>query len=132
MNEKSNETITLWHEFITTLNTDILDKILADEVKFHSPFVWKPKEGKLMAKAILTAASQTFENFKYIREISEENNFMLEFEANLGELNLRGVDIIELTVQGEIIDFKVMIRPANALQILGMEMSRKLSEKGLI
>ena len=132
MNEKSNETITLWHEFIMTLNTDILDKILADEVKFHSPFVWKPKEGKLMAKAILIAASQTFENFKYIREISEENNFMLEFEANLGEINLRGVDIIELNVQGEIIDFEVMIRPANALQTLGMEMSRKLSEKGLI
>lgn len=127
-----NETIKRWHEFIETLNANILDEILAENVKFHSPFVWKPKEGKMMAKAILIAASQTFQDFRYVREIAENNNFMLEFEAKVSELTLRGVDIIALGDDGKIIDFEVMIRPANALQSLGMEMTRKLSEKGLI
>lgn len=127
-----NETIKRWHEFIETLNENILDEILAEDVKFHSPFVWKPKEGKMMTKAILIAASQTFQNFRYIREIAENNNFMLEFEAQVGEFTLRGVDIIALGDDGKIIDFEVMVRPANALQALGMEMTRKLSEKGLI
>lgn len=127
-----NETIKRWHEFIETLNENILDGILAEDVKFHSPFVWKPKEGKMMTKAILIAASQTFQNFRYIREIAENNNFMLEFEAQVGDFTLRGVDIIALGDDGKIIDFEVMVRPANALQALGMEMTRKLSEKGLI
>jgi len=127
-----NETIKRWHEFIETLNANILDEILAENVKFHSPFVWKPKEGKMMTKAILIAASQTFQDFRYVREIAENNNFMLEFQAKVGELTLRGVDIIALGDDGKIIDFEVMIRPANALQSLGMEMTRKLSEKGLI
>ncbi|HQU83295.1 MAG TPA: hypothetical protein PKY59_09235 [Pyrinomonadaceae bacterium] len=127
-----NETIKRWHEFVETLNDTILDEILDENVKFHSPFVWKPKEGKLMTKAILIAATQTFQNFKYIREIAENNDFMLEFEANIGELTLRGVDIVKLGNDGKIIDFEVMIRPANALQVLGMEMTRRLSEKGLI
>lgn len=127
-----NETIKHWHEFIETLNENILDEILAENVKFHSPFVWKPKEGKMMTKAILIAASQTFQSFRYVREIAENNNFMLEFEAKVGDLTLRGVDIIALGDDGKIIDFEVMIRPANALQSLGMEMTRKLSEKGLI
>lgn len=127
-----NETIKLWHEFIETLNENILDEILAEEVKFHSPFVWKPKEGKMMTKAILIAASQTFQNFRYVREIAENNNFMLEFEAQVGDFTLRGVDIIALGDGGKIVDFEVMIRPANALQAVGMEMTGKLSEKGLI
>ncbi|MCD9188513.1 MAG: hypothetical protein LUM44_18995 [Pyrinomonadaceae bacterium] len=127
-----NETIKRWHEFIETLNENILDGILAEEVKFHSPFVWKPKEGKTMTKAILVAASQTFQNFRYVREIAENKNFMLEFEAQIGDFTLRGVDIIALGDDGKIIDFEVMVRPANALQTLGMEMTRKLSEKGLI
>jgi len=127
-----NGIINRWHEFIETLNENILDEILAEDVKFHSPFVWKPKEGKMMTKAILIAASQTFQNFRYIREIAENNNFMLEFEAQVGDFTLRGVDIIALGDDGKIIDFEVMVRPANALQALGMEMTRKLSEKGLI
>lgn len=127
-----NETIKRWHEFVETMNEAFLDEILAENVKFHSPFVWKPKEGKLMTKAILIAASQTFQNFEYIREIAENDDFMLEFEANIGKLTLRGVDIIKLGEDGKIIDFEVMIRPANALQALGIEMTQKLSEKGLI
>lgn len=127
-----NETIKRWHEFVETMNEAFLDEILAENVKFHSPFVWKPKEGKLMTKAILIAASQTFQNFEYIREIAENDDFMLEFEANIGKLTLRGVDIIKLGDDGKIIDFEVMIRPANALQALGIEMTQKLSEKGLI
>ncbi len=132
MNEFSSETIMRWHQFVETQNAEILHEILADDIKFHSPFVWKPKEGKPMATAILTTVTQVFENFRYVREISSENQHALEFEANIGELTLRGIDLIELDADGKIIDFEVMIRPANALQILGMEMSKRLSEAGKI
>lgn len=122
-----NETILRWHQFVEMPNAEILHEILADEVKFHSPFVWKPKDGKAVTTQILMTVTQVFQNFRYVREIAEGNNFCLEFEANIGELTLRGVDLIQLNDDGKIIDFEVMIRPANALQTLGMEMSKRLN-----
>lgn len=85
-----------------------------------------------MTTAILMTVTEVFENFRYVREISEDNQHALEFEAEIGEITLRGIDLIEIGADGRIIDFEVMIRPANALQTLGMEMSKRLAEKGLI
>ena len=122
-----NETLARWHEFVATQNPEILEEILAENVKFHSPFVWKPKDGKAMTIRILTTVVTVFEDFRYVREIVNAENCALEFEAKVGELTLRGVDLIQTDAAGKIIDFEVMVRPANALQALGMEMSRRLS-----
>ena len=122
-----NETLTRWHEFVETRNSEILEGILADNIKFHSPFLWKPKDGKAAAIKILTTVTTVFEDFRYVREIVDGQNAALEFEARVGELTLRGVDLIQIADDGKIVDFEVMIRPANALQALGMEMGRRLS-----
>src|SRR5688572_17279315 len=122
-----NETLARWHEFVATQNPEILEEILADGVKFHSPFVWKPKDGKEITVKILTTVVKVFEDFRYVREIINEENCALEFEARVGDLTLRGVDLIQIDAAGKIIDFEVMVRPANALQALGLEMGRRLS-----
>lgn len=121
-----NEQLSLWHKFVETQDAKILDELLAENVQFHSPFVWKPKDGKAITKIILTTVTQVFQDFRYVREILDDNNWALEFEAKIGELTLRGVDLIQLNDEGKIIDFEVMVRPANALQALGMEMGRRL------
>jgi hypothetical protein len=127
IDENSAHTFRRWHEFVETPNIEILHEILADEVKFHSPFVWKPKLGKAMATTILIAATKTFQDFRYVREVTDGNHWALEFEASIGEFSLRGIDLIEVNEAGKIIDFEVMIRPANALQKLGAEMTRRLT-----
>ena len=127
-----NETLVRWHQFVETPDAGILDEILDDNVKFHSPFVWKPKHGKMITAGILLTVSEVFQNFRYIRQIINENQWCLEFEASIGEFMLRGVDLMELNEQEKIIDFEVMIRPANALQALGLEVGKRLAEKGLI
>ena len=127
-----NETLARWHQFIEKSEAEILHEILHDDVKFHSPFVWKPKHGKMITTGILLTVTEIFRNFRYVREITQENRFCLEFEAEVGEFTLRGVDLIELDENGKIIDFEVMIRPANALQKLGAEVGARLAEKGMI
>ncbi len=121
-----NETLKLWHEFVETRNAEILDEILAADVKFHSPFIWKPKDGKAMTIKILMTVTTVFEDFRYVREITDAPHAALEFEARVGEFSLRGVDLIQIGEDGKITDFEVMVRPANALQALGMEMSQRL------
>ncbi len=127
MNQHFTNTLSEWHKFVETRNAEILDEILDENIKFHSPFIWKPKNGKMMAEKILMAVTTVFENFKYVREIIGEKDCVLEFEATIGELTLRGVDLIKIGNDGKIIDFEVMIRPANALQVLGLEMSKRMS-----
>ena len=132
MKEHFSTQIALWHQFIETKNAEILHEILADDVKFHSPFVWRPKNGKMMTAAILTTVTEVFEDFRYIREIFDKNLACLEFTARVNDFDLRGVDLIEFDANGKMIDFEVMIRPANALQKLGAEMTKRLTEKGYL
>ena len=121
-----NETLAAWHKFVETQNPAILDGILSDEVVFHSPVVWKPKYGLPTVVAILTAASQIFSEFKYVREVINGNDAVLEFEARVADLTVRGVDIIKTDEFGKIVDFEVMIRPANGLEAVGKAMMLKL------
>lgn len=130
MNQAHSKTFEIWHDFVETPDTEKLALILRDDVKFHSPFVWKPKEGKPMTTAILMTVTKVFKNFRYVREITNDSHWALEFEAEIGEFSLRGVDLIELDADGRISDFEVMVRPANALQKLGAEVTRRLAEIG--
>jgi hypothetical protein len=123
------ETLERWHDFVASPSAEILEEIMADEVKFHSPFVWKPKEGKEAAIVLLMTVAEVFQNFAYIRQLVAGNHLALEFEARVDGLNLRGIDLLELNADGKIVDFEVMIRPANGLQALGMEMAKRLMQK---
>ena len=124
-----NEQLLQWHKFVESGDAGILEELLADNVRFHSPFVWKPKDGKAITTLILTTVTQVFQEFSYIREIFDGNNWALEFEAKIGQLTLRGIDLIRLDDDRKISDFEVMIRPANALQALGLEMGRRLEQR---
>jgi hypothetical protein len=126
---KVEETLERWHDFVANPSAQILEELLADDVKFHSPFVWKPKEGKEAAVVLLTTVAEVFQDFGYIRQLVAGNHLALEFEARVGDLNLRGIDLMELDADGKIIDFEVMVRPANGLQALGMEMAKRLMQK---
>ena len=128
MNEQSEKTYQLWNEFVHTQKAQILPEILANEIKFYSPFVWKPKDKK-EAILILMTVIKVLEDFRYTRKIFDENLCALEFEARIDKITLQGVDIIEFDDSGKIIDFKVMIRPANGLQALGEKMNELLAAK---
>ena len=122
-----NETLARWHEFVATGNPAILEEILAEEVKFHSPFVWKPMVGQSITIQFFMTVTTVCDDIRYVREIFDGSNCALEFEARVGDLNLRGVDLIKIDESGKIVDFEVMVRPANALQALGLEMGRRLA-----
>lgn len=120
------ETLLKWHRFVEARDVSLLDEILAEDIRFHSPFVWKPKEGNAAAKMILAAVITVFEDFRYVREIKGKRDAMLQFAARVGDLELRGVDILAFGDDGKIVDFEVMIRPGNALMAVASEMQKRL------
>ena len=50
----------------------------------------------------------------------------LEFAANIGPWQLKGIDLIRFNEAGEMVEFEVMVRPIKALQALGEEMGRRI------
>ena len=51
---------------------------------------------------------------------------VLEFSANVGDKQLKGIDLIRFDTDGKIVDFEVMIRPLNGLQALGEQMGQRI------
>jgi len=118
-----------WHTVFKSQELDKLDKIIADNAVFTSPVVFKPMEGKEITKMYLFAAGQSFnmDKFKYIREVHDGINSVLEFETFIDDISVNGVDMIKWNNEGKIVDFKVMIRPLKAVQKVQEKMIESLN-----
>ena len=123
-------TIAAWHKLIETRDAAGLDNILADHVVFHSPIVHTPQEGKPITTLYLTAALYVFNNdsFKYLREIISNNNAVLEFSTVIEGITVNGVDMITWGADGRITEFKVMIRPLKAINLIHKMMGEMLQK----
>lgn len=125
-----HQTIEHWHQYVFTQNAAILDNLLDEEIVFHSPVVWTPQRGKNITKLYLMGATQVLaDGFEYHHEVREGNVAVLEFSCKIDDISVEGVDIIEINEEGKIIDFKVMIRPLKAIQIVHEKMGILLPKK---
>ena len=81
-----------------------------------------------MTKMYLMGAGQTFDmnRFEYVREVIDGLDSILEFETYIGDISVNGVDMIRWNDQGKIVDFKVMVRPLQAIGALQKKMSEAL------
>ena len=98
---------------------------LAEDVVFHSPAVYRAYEGKATVEALLRAVATVFENFRYTNEWRDGTTTILFFEANVGDRDLQGIDILQENEAGEIADFTVMIRPLSGLQAVAQAMQAR-------
>lgn len=125
-----NNVIKSWHEFLQTRDPAKLAALLHENVVFHSPVVHKPQPGKTLTMGYLLAAAQVLGNdsFHYLREIVAERNAALEFSCVIDGVEINGVDLIEWNEAGQIIDFKVMVRPLKAINTLHALMAAMLEK----
>ena len=125
---KTHTYLDKWHKGLKADDPNFLDEILDESCVFTSPIVFKPIHGKEMSKLYLMGAGQTFdmERFKYVRELVDGLDCVLEFETYIDDISVNGVDIIRWNEEGKIIDFKVMIRPLQAIGALQKKMSEAL------
>lgn len=96
--------------------------LLADDVVFTSPVAFKPYAGKPITAAILRGVMRVFEDFHYVREITDGADSALVFEATVDGRAVTGCDFIHVGDDGLIDDFMVMVRPLSAAQALAAAM----------
>ena len=122
-------TVELWHEILESQAMDRLDEILAEDCVFLSPVVHTPQEGRELTKLYLTGASHVLTgNFRYIKEVVTQQHAVLEFICEVDGIKVNGVDIMTFNEDGKISEFKVMVRPLKAINVLHAKMQAMLEQ----
>jgi hypothetical protein len=120
-----------------------LDELLDDDVVFYSPVVYTPQEGKAVTKLYLQAATQTLPGdapvageggerpfggggFRYTKQVLSGDTAVLEFETTVQGKYVNGVDIIRCNDEGRIVEFRVMLRPLQAVNVVHEQMRAAL------
>lgn len=117
-----------WHQMIASKDVSQLPPLLHPQALFRSPMAFKPYVSAQAVALILTTVIGVFKNFTYYREFASEDGLSvtLEFSAEVGDKQLKGVDLIRFDENGKIVEFEVMVRPFSSLQALGDEMAKRL------
>ena len=120
-------TVELWHEIARSRDMDRLEELLAENCVFMSPVVHTPQKGRELTRAYLTAAFGVFnDSFRYVKEVVTPQHAVLEFVCDLDGIIVNGVDIMTFDDAGKIIEFKVMVRPLKAVNLLHAKMQAML------
>ena len=127
-----------WHRYVRGDLPGGLDELLADDVVFYSPIVFTPQEGKAITRRYLEAAAATLMaddpseegrsggGFHYTKQVVAGDTAVLEFETVLQGRYVNGVDIIRCDDQDRIVEFRVMLRPLQAVNLVHEQMRATL------
>jgi hypothetical protein len=136
------KTIERWHRILRGELPGGLEELLADACVFHSPILFTPQKGKPLTKMYLEAAAALFSGdasggalahgipearFRYVKQVLSHPHAVLEFEATVDGKVVNGIDMITCDDAGRIVEFKVMIRPLQAVHLLHEKMAALLA-----
>ena len=122
-------TLELWHDMLRKRDLGRLDEVLAEDCVFLSPIVHTPQRGRDLTRLYLTAALAVFnESFQYVKEVVSPQHAVLEFTCEVDGIMVNGVDIMTFDDAGKIIEFKVMVRPLKAVNLLHAKMKAMLEQ----
>jgi hypothetical protein len=140
-----DQVIEKWHAHLRGQLPGGLDELLDDDVVFYSPIVYTPQEGKAITKLYLQAAGQTLPGdepkggggpgaddkpgrFRYTKIVTSGDTAVLEFETTVDGKYVNGVDIMRCNDAGRIVEFRVMIRPLQAINLVHQQMAAMLEK----
>ena len=137
-----------WHRYMKGELPGGLDALLDDDVVFYSPIVYTPQRGKAVTTLYLQAAAQALpgdppgpagddraaadaaaappSGFRYTKKVLAGDTAVLEFETSIEGKYVNGVDIIRCNEAGRIVEFRVMIRPLQAVDLVHRQMGETL------
>ena len=103
-----------------------IDEVIAEDVSFRSPIVFKQYEGRDAVALLLRAVSEVFEDFTYTDQIETGDSAALMFTARVGDRELDGIDYLRFDSEGHIDRMAVYVRPMSGVNALAEAMQRKL------
>jgi hypothetical protein len=117
---------------VESMNSDAVPDVLAEDVTFNSPVVFKPYAGRDIVGLILTeGAMKVFSDFRYTDRFEQGDSAVLVFEARVGDREVQGIDMLRFDGDGRVRELTVMVRPMSAVHALAEAMGRELERAGV-
>ena len=110
---------------------EALSAVLADDVVFRSPAVFKPYQRRETTTVVLRAVAKVFEDFRYDDCFEGSDGEVLLFSARVGDRELNGIDLLRFDDEGKVRELTVMIRPLSGLTALVEAMGHELERMGV-
>ena len=118
-----------WNKIIKSGDHKELADLLHDDVVFYSPVVFTPQRGKKITMSYLMAAGQSLANdFVYVKKIVTDKYAVYEFECTVDGKYINGIDMVSFDEDYKITEFKVMIRPLQAVNAIHQSMMAMLEK----
>ena len=119
-----------FREAVLARDMDAVEALLAEDVVFRSPAVFKPYEGRTSTMVILRAVLRIAEDFRYTRSFTDDDGtgHVLVFEATVDGKGVEGADFLRIGESGLIEDFRVMMRPLSGLQAVVARMGEVIPQ----
>jgi len=119
-------TITRMQEAVAKGNISQFAELLAEDVKFLPPTYYKTWTGRDAVAAVLGHVGEVFSDVRYRRVMGSGNDWALEFQCKIGDLDAVGVDLITLDDDGLISEFEVVMRPYKSVGALRDAMNARV------
>lgn len=119
-------TIVRMQEIVAKGDETLIAGILAENVRFLPPTYWKTWTGREPVAAVLGHVGRVFSDFRYRRVKGDGNDWALEFQCRVGDLDAVGVDLITLDDDGLIAVFEVVMRPYKTVGALRDAMNARV------
>ena len=120
-----------WYACAKSRDRAELWDLLHPDAVFESPVVYTPQRGRDITFKYLSGALEVLggSGFRYVGEWRNDNGAVLEFESEIDGLTINGVDIITFSDDDRITQFKVMVRPLKAINLLHQMMAERLARQ---
>jgi SnoaL-like domain len=117
-------------------NVEQAADLFSEDAVFRSPVLFKPYEGRDQVMRVLRAAERVLGlsgRFGYVHQLEDPDDrvAILEFATVVEGKQVEGIDKLTFDDSGLITELKVMIRPASALQLVGVKMAEEFPKIGL-
>ncbi len=120
-----------WYGYMKSHDHAALWDLLHPDAVFESPVVHTPQRGRDITFKYLSSAEKVLggPGFRYIGEWRSKDGAVREFENDVEDVRINGVDIITFSADGRIAHFKVMVRPLKAINLLHRLMGEQLAKQ---
>lgn len=124
------ENLSRWHDHVKVPDHQKLWDMLHSDAVFESPVVHTPQRGRDIVFKYLASADKVLggEGFTYTREWLGPDSAIIEFENTINGIKVNGIDMITWDQAGQIVHFKVMVRPLKAIQMVHQMMGEMLQK----
>jgi hypothetical protein len=111
-------------------DADVIAEVLAPDVVFHSPMTERIRfEGKEEVAALHRDIFAVFEDLDTTEPLALGDTRSFSFRARVRGVELEAINLVRFNEQGQIVEFKVFVRPLAALATLFAALPPRVSAR---